>query len=216
MHWHLICYTNALFHSISKIFNFEFWPGNSENFPLCDGPGSIPGGVRNFNFSPEIGCVSFVFCPVLSPAEALTLCWPHIHGGPPLCICLVFRSIDNCSPCRHLTHGHLGCKSRGGVSPRLLEGKYKKKKERKKLLMQNTDTHIHISSSSSSPYQSVLSKGSAFTANAETKVAVLSKGRSSTPILGTKVAVLTEINTCCSFPLLSAAHAHPLLHLKRP
>ena len=38
------------------------------------GPGSIPGGVRNFNFCPWIGCVSFVFCPVLSPAEALTLC----------------------------------------------------------------------------------------------------------------------------------------------
>ena len=24
------------------------------------GPGSIPGGVRNFNFCPGIGCVSFV------------------------------------------------------------------------------------------------------------------------------------------------------------
>ena len=52
-------------------------------------PSSIPGGVRNFNFCPGIGCVSFVFCPVLYPAEALTLCWPHIQGGPPLCICLV-------------------------------------------------------------------------------------------------------------------------------
>ena len=38
------------------------------------GPGSIPGGVRNFNSYPGIGCVSFVFCPVLSPTEALTLC----------------------------------------------------------------------------------------------------------------------------------------------
>ena len=37
-------------------------------------PGSIPGGVRNFNFCPGIGCVSCVFCPVLSLAEALTLC----------------------------------------------------------------------------------------------------------------------------------------------
>ena len=77
------------------------------------GPGSIPGGVRNFNSYPGIGCVSFEFCPVLSPAKALTFCWPHIQEGPPLCICLVFRSIDNCSPYRHLTHGHLGCKSRG-------------------------------------------------------------------------------------------------------
>ena len=38
------------------------------------GPGSITGEVRNFNFSPGIGRVSFVFCPMLSPAEALTLC----------------------------------------------------------------------------------------------------------------------------------------------
>ena len=38
------------------------------------------------------GCPSSVFCPVLSSAEALTLCWPHIRGVPPLCICLVFWS----------------------------------------------------------------------------------------------------------------------------
>ena len=38
------------------------------------GPGSIPGAVRNFNFCPGIGCVSFVFYPVLSYDEALTLC----------------------------------------------------------------------------------------------------------------------------------------------
>ena len=39
------------------------------------GPGSISGGVRNFNFCPEIGCVSFVcVCPVLPSAEALTFC----------------------------------------------------------------------------------------------------------------------------------------------
>ena len=77
------------------------------------GPGSIPGGVRNFNSYPGIGCVFFVFFPVLSPAEALTLCWPHIQGGPSLCISLVFWSIDNCSPYRHLTHGHLGSKYLG-------------------------------------------------------------------------------------------------------
>ena len=43
-------------------------------------------------------CLLSVFCTVLSPAEALTLCWPHIQGVPPLCIYLVFRSIDNSSP----------------------------------------------------------------------------------------------------------------------
>ena len=36
------------------------------------GPCSIPGGVRNFKFYPGTGCVSFVFCPVLSPPVALT------------------------------------------------------------------------------------------------------------------------------------------------
>ena len=53
-------------------------------------------------------------CPlsVLSPAEALT-CRPHLQGGPPLCICLVFWSKDCCSPYRHLIHGHFHSKSRG-------------------------------------------------------------------------------------------------------
>ena len=58
-------------------------------------------------------CHLSVFCTVLSAAEALTLFWPLIQGGTLLRICLVFRSIDNCSPYRHVTHGHLGCKSRG-------------------------------------------------------------------------------------------------------
>ena len=96
------------------------------------GPGSIPGEIRNFNSYPGIGCVCHlsVFCPVLSPVEALALFRPHIHGGRPLCICLMFRSIDNCSPYRHLTHGYLSCKSRGGVSPRF--GRVNEEKERKK------------------------------------------------------------------------------------
>ena len=97
------------------------------------GQGSIPGGVRNFNSYPGIECVSFVCvlsCAVSGGGPNIVL---TTHSGrPALCICLVFRSIDNCSPYRHLTHGHLGCKSRGGVSPRLGEGKYKKKQERKK------------------------------------------------------------------------------------
>ena len=47
--------------------------------------------------------------PVLSPAEDLTLCWPHIPGGLPLCIGLLFWSKYCCYPYRHLTHGYLGC-----------------------------------------------------------------------------------------------------------
>ena len=58
-------------------------------------------------------CPFSLFCPVLSSAEALTLCGSHIQGGPPLCICLLFWSRDCCSPYRHLTHGHLASKSLG-------------------------------------------------------------------------------------------------------
>ena len=35
---------------------------------------SITGAVRNVNFYPGTGCVSFVFCPVLSLTVALTFC----------------------------------------------------------------------------------------------------------------------------------------------
>ena len=66
---------------------------------------------RNFNFCPGTGCVSFVFCLVLSLGMALILCWPHIQGGQPLC--LVFWSTVCCSPSRHLTHG-IGVVSLGG------------------------------------------------------------------------------------------------------
>ena len=48
------------------------------------GPGLIPDWVKNFNFYSGSGCVSFVFCPMLSPAVALTSYWPHIQGAPPL------------------------------------------------------------------------------------------------------------------------------------
>ena len=48
------------------------------------GPGSIPHGFRNFNFYSGTGRVPFVFCPILSPAVALTLYSPHIQGAPPL------------------------------------------------------------------------------------------------------------------------------------
>ena len=45
------------------------------------GPGLILGGVRHFNFCPGIGCVSFVFCLVSSPAEALTWHVLTTHSG---------------------------------------------------------------------------------------------------------------------------------------
>ena len=39
-----------------------------------DGPGSTPVEVRNFDFYPVTGCLSSVFCPVLSLAVVLTFC----------------------------------------------------------------------------------------------------------------------------------------------
>ena len=59
------------------------------------GLGSIPGGSEILIPILGIVCVSFVFCLVLFSTEALKLCCPHIQGGPPLCICLLFWSIDN-------------------------------------------------------------------------------------------------------------------------
>ena len=105
-------FCHHIFHTLSLWFhNFIGRRGVVNRVPAFQpgGQGSIPGGARNFNSYPGIGCVSFMF----SPAEALTLCWSHIQGCPPLCMCLVFWSIVSCSPYRHLTHGHLGCKSRG-------------------------------------------------------------------------------------------------------
>ena len=73
------------------------------------GPGSIPGGVRNFNFCPGIGCVSFVFCPVLSLAEARHCADPTFREARP---CVLVQRLF-LPPYRHLTHGHLACKSLG-------------------------------------------------------------------------------------------------------
>ena len=47
------------------------------------GPDSIPGGIRNFNFCPGIGCVFFVFCPVLSLAE---VCSDHTFKEARPCV----------------------------------------------------------------------------------------------------------------------------------
>ena len=47
-------------------------------------------------------------------------------------------------------------------------------------------------------------KGRSFTANSGIMAAVLPRGRSSTANSGTKVVVLLVMNSCGSFPLLSA------------
>ena len=48
-----------------------------------DGPGSIPGGIKNFNFCPGIGCVSFVCvlsCVVSDGGPNIVL---TTHSGKP-------------------------------------------------------------------------------------------------------------------------------------
>ena len=84
------------------------------------GRGSISGGVRNFNFCPGIGCV---FCPVLSPTETLTLCWPHIQGRP----ALVYMSSVLVQSLLLLLSG-IWVVSPGGACPRL--GRVNKRRRR--------------------------------------------------------------------------------------
>ena len=73
------------------------------------GPGSIIDGVRQFNLYPGIWYVSFVFCPVLSLAVALTFCSPHIHA----LVLLSSVLVHICGfPYRHMTIGNLDCKFR--------------------------------------------------------------------------------------------------------
>ena len=61
-------------------------------------------------------------------------------------------------------------------------------------------------------YESVLTQGTAFTANSGTKVPFLAKGRSSTAISGTKVAVLLGTKSYGSLPLLSALPSEQTLN----
>ena len=53
-------------------------------FQPC-GLGLIPSGVRNFNFCPGTGCMSFGFCPVLPLVVALHSSDHRFQGGSPLC-----------------------------------------------------------------------------------------------------------------------------------
>ena len=61
------------------------------------GPGSIPGGVRNFNFCPGIGCVSFVCVPssvVFGGGPDIVL---TTHSGRPALVYLPSgRNFDSC------------------------------------------------------------------------------------------------------------------------
>ena len=94
--------------------------------PLCrGGPVSIPGGVRNFNSYPGIGCVPFVCvlsCDASGGGPGIVL---TTHSRRPALVHLssvpVYKQL---LPYRHLTHGNLGCQSREGCKSKIGEGKY--------------------------------------------------------------------------------------------
>ena len=69
------------------------------------GPGSIPGGVRNFNFCPGIGCVSFLCvlsCVVFSGGPDIVL---TTHSGRSALVYLSSVLVQRLLlPYRHLTH----------------------------------------------------------------------------------------------------------------
>ena len=84
------------------------------------GLGSIPGGVRNFNFCSGIGCMSFVLCPVLSSAEAPD---HTFRKACPCDICLVFWFIV-CAPLLAYEPRAFGLYVPGDIIPTLGEYKY--------------------------------------------------------------------------------------------
>ena len=87
-------------------------------------PGSIPGGVRNFNLCPGIGCVSFVCvlsCVVIGGGPDIVL---TTHSGRPALVYLssvlvkiLLLSLQASDP------RAFGLKVPGDVSPRLGKGK---------------------------------------------------------------------------------------------
>ena len=65
--------------SVAEAWSVEFLPSNPAarvRFPVGSG---ILISVLGLGV-----CPLSAFCPVLSPAKALTLCWPHIQEGPAL------------------------------------------------------------------------------------------------------------------------------------
>ena len=106
------------------------------------GPGSIPGGVRIFNFYPGIGCVSFVLYFVVSGGgpdiHPFTIAdsvygstFFHSNRRLSSCIWLVFWSIV-CAPLTGIRPMDIWVASPGGVNRTLGGGKYLPKKERKR------------------------------------------------------------------------------------
>ena len=93
----------------------------------------FPAGSRIFSFFfPGTGCMSFVFCPLLSLVMVLTLCWPQIQGGPPLCMRLILWSIIFALLQAYDARAFGGCKLYSGEVNTRQRNKKKKEKEIKK------------------------------------------------------------------------------------
>ena len=93
------------------------------------GPGSIPGGVRNFNFCPGIGCVLCVLLCVVScvgPDIVLTT-----HSGRPALVYMSSVMVQRLLlPLQASNPPSFGLYVPEGSSPISGEGKYTKKKEK--------------------------------------------------------------------------------------
>ena len=78
------------------------------------GPGSIPGGVRDFNFYPGTELVPIVCvlpCVVSGGGPDILLAMDSAMSALVYLSRFLVRSM--CSPYRHLTHWYIGCTSLG-------------------------------------------------------------------------------------------------------
>ena len=128
MYWHALCHITVNYVCVNVFWSewrHECWRSTAECVSLGIRNSNehleifwalalrlFPGGVKSFNFYSGTECVFFVLCPVLFPAVTRT-CTDHTFREVRPCVCLVFWSTVFCSPYRHLTQKHLGCKSRG-------------------------------------------------------------------------------------------------------
>ena len=130
------------------IFGSIFCTRNANSYtnfvpsPSCDlvgripaiepgGPGSIPGGVRDFNFYPGTGCVSFAFCPVLSGGGPDILLTTDSGRPALLYISRVLVQSLWITYISYTLSTDIWILSPGGVIPTLEESKTKKERKEK-------------------------------------------------------------------------------------
>ena len=102
------------------------------------GPGSIPGGVRNFNFCPGVGCVSFV-CVVFGGGPEIVL---NTYSGRPAHVYLSSVLVQRLLlPLQASDPRAFGLSVLGCVSPRLGEGN---KRRRRRTLIISISYYLQI------------------------------------------------------------------------